>query len=110
MTDIIINARPRLKIIVGRQIRRRYQRYDRISTSILLEIILMIRAMERITISRLRKSLSIPVVLPLTYSKLDIERVYRTSFVSSFLSRFRKSAARKMTINAWPIFKRYRLI
>jgi hypothetical protein len=30
--------------------------------------------------------------------------------VSSFLSRLRKSAARKMTINACPIFKRYRLI
>jgi hypothetical protein len=57
------------------QISRRYQRYDNISTDIIFEITFMMRAIARIARSRPMKSLRIPVVFPIIYSKLDIERV-----------------------------------
>ncbi len=57
-----------------------------------------------------RKSLRIPRVLPVMYSRFDIGLVYRTSLVSSFLSLFRKSEARNITISDWAIFIMYRLI
>ena len=72
----------------------------------LFEIILMIRHIESITRFRLRNNLRIPHDFPRTYSKFDIDLVYRTSFVSTFLSRLRKSAARNITTIDWAIFRR----
>jgi hypothetical protein len=70
----------------------------------------IIRPMASITMLRPRNNLRIPQVLPIIYSKFDIDLVYSTSLVSSFLSLFRKSAARKITTIACPILSRYRLI
>jgi hypothetical protein len=74
------------------------------------EVIFATSPSNRIRMSSPRKSLSIPHVLPMTYSKLDMDLVYSTSLVSSFLSLFRKSAARKITTIACAIFRRYRFI
>jgi hypothetical protein len=79
-------------------------------TDMLFEMILITRHIARIRRFRLRNNLRIPHDFPIIYSKFDIDLVYRTSLVSSFLSRFRKSAARKMTTIACAIFRRYRFI
>jgi hypothetical protein len=105
-----IKARPRLNMIVGTGIINRYSKYDNRSIDIFFEIILKTRHIKRISTSSVMKSLRIPNVLPATYSRFEMDRVYRTSLVSSFLSRLRKSAARKITTIACPMFNRYRLI
>ena len=70
------------------------------SIDILFDMMFMSIPIERITISRPRNRRRIPQVFPITYSKFDIDLVYNTSLVSSFLSLFRKSAARKITTMA----------
>jgi hypothetical protein len=73
-------------------------------------MIFMSIPIESITILRPRNKRRIPHVFPVTYSKFDIDLVYRTSFVSSFLSLFRKSAARKITTMDCPMLSRYKFI
>ena len=72
------------------------------------DMIFMSIPIERITKFSPRNNRRIPQVLPITYSKFDIDLVYRTSLVSSFLSLFRKSEARKITTIACPILRMYR--
>ena len=75
MTDIITNARPRLNKIVGTHIMSRYEMYAIMSTDMLLEMMFISSPIERIKMSRPRKSRRIPHVFPITYSKFDIDLV-----------------------------------
>jgi hypothetical protein len=80
------------------------------SIGMLLDIMFISIPIDKITILSPRNKRSIPHVLPIIYSKLDIDLVYKTSLVSSFLSLFRKSEARKITTIACPILRMYRFI
>jgi hypothetical protein len=86
-----------------------YEIYDMKSTDMLFDMMFISNPIESITISSPRNKRRIPHVFPITYSKFDIDLVYKTSFVSSFLSLFRKSAARKITTIDCPMLSRYRL-
>ena len=76
------------------------------STAMFFDMTFISIPIESITILSPRNRRKIPQVFPITYSKFDIDLVYNTSFVSSFLSLFRKSAARKITTIACPMLRR----